>query len=315
MSALRMPGDLRARAESPRVKELAESIDQTGGRCIHVPVVDKRTMSVVCGRDRVAAHHLRGAEEIEIEYVEVSPIEAEVLESAENLHRRTIDAATTRGAYLDALARLQLEAAEQDNAEFHDSAENSPPPKRRGRPASVEGKATKAVAKRLGVSERTVKRHAQEEQQEPLDVATWDVAVPQATRDDLLEFRHIMKGAIGALSRARADLKALEGHPCFAKPILLDLKHTLKKLETELPGSVCPWCKCHPALIGGCTACGGKGWVTASMLDVAPKELVGHTPVLVAVNGRFVQIDTVKAPKKKATKPEPLPDPDDDLAF
>ena len=55
IAKLKLPGDIKQRQASKHVQELAKSLETTGGAPLNPPTVDKETMRVVTGCDRIAA--------------------------------------------------------------------------------------------------------------------------------------------------------------------------------------------------------------------------------------------------------------------
>lgn len=313
LTSVRLPGDLEARKAAPHVAELAGSMGETGGRPIHVPVLHAETLAVICGRDRMAAHYLRGDEEVEVELVDCTLDEAEVLEHAENTLRRKPDAAS-RPALIAAVERLV--AARREAAAAAPPIEDDVP-KRGGRPLTLEGEVRREAAKRLRISEKTVARHLEARKAEATPptpcIRTLGVvgevveAVDKVARQvqaDIDKLDALMRSAQATVTRLHAAELLAESSFQHLKQMSHDLAYSVR---VERPAAVCPWCKLVPQLRMACTACYAHGYVTAGVLENTPAELLDEAEPLVAIDGKFV-------PRSSLREPPPALD-DEDCPF
>lgn len=147
------PADWAERLKAQRVAERCASIKLTGGRPIHLPIVEASTMRILVGRDRLAALQLGGETNADVEIWSGSPAEAAYLEAAENLQRRRTD-------NLDELRVRAVEARakmiEEGNAQFQET-----PSRNAGRPKEPRAEARRELAAGEGVTERAYKQSEQ----------------------------------------------------------------------------------------------------------------------------------------------------------
>jgi hypothetical protein len=143
VSALVLPGDIKARQKQPHVVELAESIGKrTGKRPIHLPTVEYPSKELLSGADRMAAQLILGYRSVWVQPVsQLTPQERRDIVRDENLHRRVVDR--------DVLIRQRVEeaAAEIEAARLLEEVERKP-----GRPKSAKGEAREVVARQLGTT-------------------------------------------------------------------------------------------------------------------------------------------------------------------
>ena len=127
IAQLKLPGDIKQRQASKHVQELAKSLETTGGAPLNPPTVDKETMRVVTGCDRIAALQLLKQKTVTVELVSGDPIDLARATIAENLYRRQED----RDRLIKEL--VDLEQANISNAVLPKTPDAAP---RMGRPST-----------------------------------------------------------------------------------------------------------------------------------------------------------------------------------
>lgn len=309
VKALRLPGDIQQRKGQPHVIELAESIrERTGGRPIHLPTVEYPSMSLIAGRDRVAALLLNGARSIEVQLVsQVTEKERRDLERDENIHRRVDDR--------DALIRQRVDERE---AEIEESRRDVPPEPKPGRPKTARGEAREQVARELGTTPDAVRvaearavaeelPNKSSETQPPLPPPVETYGLPLVSDVEAQELRDVQAAideADHALRRAQAALRRVEGVPLFrgVSQLLAQVHGVGVEVRRARPTAVCPYCKRLPGMVGLCRGCNGSAFVSAdALLGIADELKLGGAQAMVTQQGRLVPYS--QAAESKAAAP------------
>jgi hypothetical protein len=312
VSALVLPGDIKARQKQPHVIELAESIGKrTGKRPIHLPTVEYPSKELLSGADRMAAQLILGYRSVWVQPVsQLTPQERRDIVRDENLHRRVIDR--------DVLIRQRVEeaAAEIEAARLLEEVERKP-----GRPKSAKGEAREQVAKQLGTTPDAIRvaeaRAVAEElpnkySDTPISWPVETYGLPLVTDGESAEIQ-AFQGAIDDadkwLRRAQAALASQDDGPFagHAQQLLAQVHQVAAEVRRNRPAAVCPYCKRLPHFIPGCNGCRSFGFVGAdAMLGVADElKLGGDKAMVVALGGRMVSYAYAATGKEaKAAKPK-----------
>jgi len=290
------PGDVKERQASPHVVQLAEDIRELGGEPGNPLWVRKVRggWQLIAGRDRYSALALLGAKVAPVRVVEdATPQELHDLEVSENLHRRVDDR--------DALIRERVrKVAERIQAARESSVTNVPKP---GRPKSAEGEAREVVAAQLGTTPAAVKQavhraeareegegradeEAPEPRRPPPPIETFGAPLPPQLLDvpGLVRQFNAIDQAAREVSRKAADLGMFASSSPEDVSLIQEAAKALGALVRSLaPASVCPYCKAAEGV--KCSACRERGWVTAQVLQSAPREKLGRAIVPVVPEG------------------------------
>lgn len=315
--AINPPPDLAERLAAPHVRELSDSFDATGGEPMQCPSVqgdgDGR-YDIVAGRDRYAAHVLRGAADIWVRVGRFTELERARAEVIENLRRR-------EDARAPLLARL-VALTEQDAVTRQVSPKSG---KAAHRPTSPRGEARRQVAKDTGLSVAAVTRADQREkaregaaaQATPVDgstpaplpppIETWGAPFDDSMAGLVQPVLEAIDAADKHLRAAQGALKAL-GETAVDKGVqarLYDEVHRLAaNVRASRPAAICPWCKWETEVGSGyvtdCLGCRSFGWVTAEVMNAAPPEL--QAPGVYAVAGLFCNLVAAKEQWAKLPK-------------
>ncbi len=306
VAQLKLPGDIKARMKRPHVLELAESIrERTGGRPIHLPTVEWPGLTVLTGRDRIAAELVNGAKVIEVQTVsDLTAKERRDLERDENIHRR-----------IDDRDQLIRERVAEREAEIELERRDVPPEKKPGRPKTARGEAREQVAREMGTTPDAVRvAEARAEAAENSDkssetapltppVETYGLPlVTNAEADQLRAVQAAIDEADQALRRAQAALKRVEGVAVFrgAQQLLARVHEAAAEVRAKRPAAVCPWCKRLPGL--RCNGCGDSGFVGPIVEQAIADELkLGGDQAMVTVRGKLVPYAKAKDSEAAAT--------------
>jgi len=297
ISKLKLPGDMRKRAESTQVSGLADSLTRVG--LLHNPVVRKADKKVLSGRDRIAACMANGDETVEVLYVDCTDDEAAEIKIAENVYRRTYTA--------DARARMIADLYKRIQSETDSPSEPEPGPRKRGRPKGARGKAITQVASEYGVSESAVlkaEREAKDKLNTPVLESPINAFGLPLTNDFIAEMIIVRRYIDDSQVRTRtatASLTMLEKADTSV-PIwrVQAIKESLQAVYQELqhlkPASVCPYCKGISPYQDECSACKKTGWVGSNIMEVCDPVLLSTEVPTIMVCGEIVPLSDVYTP-------------------
>ena len=257
ITKLRLPGDMRRRMESARVKERAHSIDDIG--MLHCPIVRWPTLELICGKDRVAALMLRGSVAVEVDLVECSDEEAKKIELAENYHRRHNEE-EQRLMMTKMMADYTEDDAKPDvdrkaMASLMEHVPGEIPVK--GESEKRQGRRSKATVRREGI--KTMGMAVDDE---------WMAGTQKC-------LRHVLT----AEKRVRAAMTAL-GHLKEPYPrgkgdrLRHAAKQFLAELKAAVPSMLCPHCKNVDGIKELCVGCQSSGFITKGQEKGVPRALM-----------------------------------------
>lgn len=295
LASLVLPDDMPARQKTSSVGDLAEDLKRWG-RYINDPLVREEDNRVIAGRDRIAGMLRAGLKRGWVKFAECTDEEAELLELAENLHRRQDDQVELRRRWLDTIERqVRLER-------------DAKPEKVAHRPASPRGEARKRLADQLGVSKRAIEKI----DQQPAPARGWgdddegdassapapvgpcikdyEIGVPPTVDARARRVQVAIDEADGLLLKVAKIVNALEETGLSGKDADR-IKDAYGRFAHELrglrPEALCPWCKAIKS--AGCAGCYETGFAIASKLRAdIPEELTrSGAAAMVAENGRY----------------------------
>lgn len=316
-SSVRMDvADIRRRMKEPNVIAMAESIARYGGEPMQSPTVRAESLTLIAGRDRMAALAILKAKKVTIRLVDCTDAEAAELEIVENAHRRGED----RTALLAKLAEMR-EAALTEEAKG-----GSDTPLQAASKQTIRAVARKQAAQIAGVSPERVKkaqaavkkdsahaseaptppsRAAEDAAPEPLLPANidtlglpWEEGPTYVAGEACAEAQAIIDAVDRLLRQAQGMMKRVpELHEGLRQELYADLHRVADRIRAAKPASLCPWCKGLAQQIKVCGGCHGARFVTAEKAKNAPRELregIDGLPV-VAVNGAYYEYAVVAA--------------------
>lgn len=299
---LEVPG-LHERLAADHVRRLAENIEEVG--MIHLPMVRRRDMQVISGGDRVAAHHLAGREEIDVQIVDQTDTEVEVLRRVENVHRRH-DPEHAREEFVELVDWMERQV-EQERQEAI-----PPDSLPQGRPRSPRGEARERVARTQGVDPESVrkreyrarkakgkveqakKREAKgKKPKAPID--TLGLELGEALEANLAAVREYLDSAVRSLGKARGELERLASAELRTE--MAELQTCIEQVRTashlvkgQRPARLCPWCKGINVVTQQCGACNGWGYLTERRNKDIPSRLL-KPPHLVMFRGETLDLE------------------------
>lgn len=252
--------EIRRRMKEPRVIELADSIKK--GVAINPLMVNRKTKTLIAGRDRIAAHMLNETRSAWCHIVDADAKEVESLERAENLYRRQDDRDALIAEEQEALKKT-IEAAEKEAPEA-----DAPKEKTKGRKETAVGKARGEIAKKLGTSKEAVRKAAERAKKK---VEAKEAPKLTGIKKDMAEVRAaiglVLKPLISAQSATSKllTLESLMGRE--TEPALQRLKQQLHACASVVsllrPDKTCSYCKGDKLVDGrDCSGCGGAGYLT-----------------------------------------------------
>jgi hypothetical protein len=314
VSALVLPGDIKARQKQPHVIELAESIrERTGKRPIHLPTIEYPSKVLKIGGDRVAAQLLNGVKSLWVQPVsQATPKEWRDMIRDENLHRRVSD----RDELV--LQRVTERAAEIEAERASSEADG---PRAPGRPKTAMGEAREQVARELGTTpdairvaaaraeadEEIVDKYPDTPRQCPVETYGLQLVADEEA-DRIRAVQVAIDSADQFLRRAQAALAGLEVAGPTGWGVAQVLTMAVHKIACDVravrPTAVCPYCKHLPGW--ACRGCGGSGFVGEDvMLGVADELKLGGKQAMVATANGLVSYATARG---AAQVPEPSDD-------
>jgi hypothetical protein len=312
---LKLPGDIKQRQASKHVQDLAKSMDITGGAPLNPPTVDKETMRVVTGCDRIAALMLLKTDKVTVELVSGEPIDLARATIAENLYRRQED----RDQLIKDLVDLETPR------NIGQLARKSPSPAKdgtkRGRPPGERKAAIKKIAEEKGISEDAVRRadnRVREEEKKAAEPAQPEIIVPPLPTirtlgldvpADVMAAAEKEQGLVDKMDRLlselnrtytayqdvrgeRVGLKTGQRHQTALK----DAFDAFSTIRGQRPASVCPHCKLWPEIRKTCACCRSTGFVGKFDLEGVEKCLLAEgdeAGVWVATEGKRPQWRTM----------------------
>ena len=305
---LKLPGDIKQRQASKHVQDLAKSMDITGGAPLNPPTVDKETMRVVTGCDRIAALMLLKTDKVTVELVSGDAIDLARATIAENLYRRHED----RDQLTRELVDLEIKV--------HGVPQLPTAPPKRGRPSTGKKEAIRKIAEEKGISEAAVKqadkraraeekKAAEPSQPEPTPppppILTLGLDVPpdvlaaaekeQALVDKMDRLLAELNRTYTAYQDARGErvgLKTGQRHATALKSAF----DAFSTIRGQRPACVCPHCKLWPELRKTCACCRTFGFIGKTDLDSIEKCLLAEgdeSGVWIAAEGKRPQWRTM----------------------
>jgi hypothetical protein len=314
LKSLIMPGNFAATKAAARIMDLASSIREHG--IAEPPAVEAKTMRLIFGHDRIAALLTLKETKVEVRLWEGSPQEFRRLQIAENLHRRQDDR--------DALLAEYVRSEEARIIELtHDVAGTSVPTTQ-----TVKRQARERVAAAAGIKPASVRKAEQRaakaaEPEEPdtsldlpPDFETLGVTVSPDDRAVLLDAIEQTGRWAASATRILTELTTLEKFydPAYPQPLrpaaFAAIREACQRLghviRSEIPVSVCPYCKLGKDWRKTCTGCSGTGFVGKQAVRNAPAETKAVKPP---------RVMTIEMPNGKTMHPVDVLGDDDELGF
>lgn len=289
ISDLGLPDDMDERMESELVQYIARTERDVG--IIHPPLVRKKDMQVIAGRNRVAARLLNGHTDILIEYASMTNKEMVTVEKVENAFRK-------HDADLQAKIIAELYEEFRQEEQFYEEVDERP--REKGRPTTPEGRAVKRVVELTATSERTVRRAIKGDTKDRVGppIHTWGLEVDPRWLQTVRDVQGQMAEVRLKLRRVKQVLGTLiNGELSVPKGVLNRIQESIREVDRELatsyPKNLCPACKAVDAIQVNCGWCRGAGWVgEVNPEQYDPKLLDEENPV-VWNNGELQSIDDV----------------------
>ncbi|HJX65924.1 MAG TPA: hypothetical protein VJ860_18445 [Polyangia bacterium] len=291
--------------EKENVKEIAKSIQETGGVVLQPSLVDKKTGKIVCGRDRILAQ-MRFRKCAWVQYVTGTELDLAMAAVDENLCRRHDGKGELRAKRV-ALTQEVITVSKPPTKE----PEEEP---KRGRPNTGKTAAIAAVAKEEGVSPSAVRRSIsrakkkaaaepepeadEPETREPQVSApkvsclrTLGLEVPEVVEDAARAEQKRVDRMAGALREFGAALtdhrKEMAGLDAFDDKKFQEWEEQRSSMAAAIrrsrPACVCPHCKPHThdgktfiELTQTCLACRGLGYISEEKLEGVEKCLLAE---------------------------------------
>lgn len=277
------PEPLEVRAETERVRVMAETIEMVGQ--MQRTGVRKRDGKVAWGTDRGAAQFLRGNPDIPVEWIDCTDEELELMRGIENVQRRGPDA-DEEATLTDLVAKYKVAWS--------------------GKVSDPERAAIDAAARDRGVKPGTVERQMRRERKQPPGpphqeapatslpdgFETWGCGVEdQFVSDIVAVMEHLAKAAHAAEQAQAAVTRALNTEtiavPARLKRIKDEMHDAAAAIRAQMPACICCYCKC---VVEDCPACGGKSWSTVEQMRGAPPELLNLENLQVHKAGGLVTV-------------------------
>lgn len=296
ISRLRKPENWDEICKSDQTRQLARSIEDSGGKPLHPPVVRNKDKSIIAGRHRIAALALLGNFDAECKLIDCTVVEAELLAAIEDAHRRhdisEMNEKTLR------LIEMAAAVAEQEGLG----------------PRLARSRAKREVAVVLGKSHDAVRKRAQRAENAraaavaaairgpaPSTVHTWGLptSVESMSRVTLIQ-EHIKDSVFGIRKAKVALRKIVRGDLPFPKETITTIEDllvsALELLDRSTPVALCPYCKSRAEYVDDCLYCiDHPGWGSEADLDrakVHPKApgevLVRDEEPCVLVRGQVI---------------------------
>jgi len=308
---LKLPGDIPARMKMPHVIELSDSIASSGDELVNAPAVDRDTMELLAGSDRMAAELLRKSKAVWCHMAtDVSESDRANVEFIENFHRRVDDRDKLIARRVERIAgKLNPDKVSAINVG------------KTGAKKTAKGLAREQVARELDTTPEAVraaeKRAAEpdepspevEKQELPPPVETWGVPVEHLAQEfaSVRIAQEAMRVADRHLQSAQRALSALKDGGGIAAHIHARLYSTVHSaaahVRSDIPEALCPYCKGLAHRRDKCNGCQGIGYVGSEGLLGVAEELKLGGPLACVPDGKggFVKVVQPKAaPKGKA---------------
>jgi hypothetical protein len=298
--------------KSQEVKDMAESIEDTGGP-IHLPVVRDSDKRLISGRTRMAAIMYNGMSWTDVRLCECNDDEMFRIERIENVSRRH-DVDEQQQLIVELVEHRKKELEDEKKAAAQKAIEEDRPvekPATVGRPKKTKTVAREQVAKELGMSPAAVRmvedRHRKKKEKEVegtfqmLDFACWGIDVKKSVmaqwvklKDDLQEIAIRLQSAQVLITHWRKQDTPPPFHPAVMDRIYDEIKTTKKYINSQIPYSLCPYCKGTKHFQDNCKACGGLGWIPVAMRKDIPAELTDDFDPMIQVNGMLHRLEDVE---------------------
>lgn len=266
--------------QQEHVKQLSKSLEDADVGELHPVIVDARTMEVLDGGDRVAAHHLLGHTRLEVSL-------------RHNLTRRAREKIILSGNAIrrhepgrqgkELLRLYDLHLAEEMAKEMEGRQEARALTPRLGRPLTPQGRAARAVAKQRGIKPNSVvqavsrrERHLRRLKRIPLyegellqheffdstyAIDTLGHLPPEEMEVKVAVLKKLFWHAVNNFSRAGRFLKeAVDTGFGVRKDHAAAWMRNAEQLRVELE-LLAPAIMCHECLGEGCQSCMERGWL------------------------------------------------------
>lgn len=300
--AVLQPADkFRALVKEPLTAALADSISLLGQ--LHEPLVRRGdTFTVLHGNRRIAAAIRLGKKTVLCKLIDCSDLEAEAMVLREDWDH---------GGDVDGYDRLASDAPLKNANERVRREQRENPEKNRGGRRPGPGKAAReAIAAAIGVSPKALEvaqerakraERAADEPKAPLaelsppTIAVLGMEVDAdflkavlAAHEYVATARQFAVHCQGALTRLQ---NSGTPYPQSRARRMRDAAHELSRLiASQIPSSLCPWCKGVPKVMEKCAACSGVGIIVAQQEASVPKELRDEATPKVTHLGRYVEV-------------------------
>ena len=254
--------DIDELMKTTRVQELAASIKDVGGRTINDPVVRSEGNRIVCGRDRIAAYTINGANMISVRLIVCTDTEADVMTRHENVYRR-IDPAQ-RDQDLSDLVKLKLDQKIAAHPDKKVAGQGGLLPEARKEVAKETGHTTEQVR----MSEARAKRRDKGAHAQPADIQTWGIEVDERWSKGFGGTQEYMKTAAKRLRNAREELNVFSESGCpiqrnSTAKLREDIRRLARLASTMVPVALCPYCKGQDGVQADCVGCEASGFMTS----------------------------------------------------
>lgn len=316
IAKLSLPGNWRAIVEAASSSPLLGSLARVG--LIHEPLVRKRDMRLLVGRNRVAVHVVQGRPDVPVKYVDCSDEEAAMLELAENAHRNH-DPVRQAEQTAELLRLFEAQAAQELAA-----AKELEEPKR-GAPKTVRGRARELAAESIGVKPETLRmrEYRAEVKLEPREEAeladfpfkTLGMVVSREFVYQCFQVQEHLDDAAKKTSIALIELTRLQKadvpqHKDRLDRIYDDLSAIASALRAMIPVALCPTCKGIDQVQRECAGCRTLGYITRGQEGSIPAELWSEEEPIVYHRGkpRPVSDFAVETPAREDDDPFGLGD-------
>lgn len=311
---LRLPGDFKARLASEGVRQLADS-----GDILQPPAIRKADSSVIFGGDRLAAQHLRGAQQAEVWVVDCTEDEAEEMRLVENLHRRAENKDHLKTALLR-LAERRVAARLASEQQLPPTAGDNAAPRKPGRPKTEKGIAREEAAVAAGTTPEAIRKAEQRSEAATCgdvhpgaDVFHPEGHAPPVAPPPGADIAEKLDAIDRLLVQATGLVtKLAKEHPELVERFQVQgLKFALQRevapgFRAMRPFRICAYCKEVPSELPLCGACKGSGWMTADQLRDIPVELlVGGERAGIFMDGKFVTLAQLAAAAERKAKKAP----------
>lgn len=282
----------KALVKEPLTAALADSIALLGQ--LHEPLVRRGdTFNVLHGNRRIAAAIRLGKKTVLCKLIDCTDLEAEAVRLMD-----TIPMQRQEGNVANAMERVRLE-------------QRANPDKRRGgRPVGPGKAAREAMAAALGLSPKAmeVRQEREKRAERAGDVPKTPGAEAAAATISVLGME-VDKAFLTAVLAAHEYVSTARQYAVLCQGALTRLANSgtpyprrrtqqmrlaANELSTfiasQLPSSLCPWCKGVPTVMEKCAACSGVGIIVAEQEERVPSALREEAQPMVSVHGKYVEV-------------------------